>query len=321
MDVDSQLNRIDYFNQLQQLDLPLASASDYLACRKIMLAASKNYSFASSFFPSKKLRHVEALYALMRVGDDRVDVSHRGFSSALDAIDEWERAYWEAFQKGYSDHPVLRAYLNTAVICGIPAETMTPFFRAMREDLTISRFPHFGDLLHYMEGSAMPVGRAMTNILGVRHPHTIADALPGADSLSIAMQLSNFWRDIGYDWRIQRVYIPQEDMDLFGYSEQDLAVQKINSNFIDLLEFEFERTELYYHEALRSVPILASGKWAVMSGLQIYRSIITHIRANNYDVFSHKSGGSAVGKLGLTLKTFFQILFSIKSPFSQSFEV
>jgi phytoene/squalene synthetase len=100
--------------------------------------------------------------------------------------------YWRALETGRSDHPVMRAYLSTARAYGIPGEVMTPYFRAMREDLTITRFPSFADLHHYTEGSALVVGRAMTYILGVQPPHTIADALPHADSLSIAMQLSNF---------------------------------------------------------------------------------------------------------------------------------
>ena len=59
-----------------------------------MLGASKNYSFASRFLPRDVLRHVEALYALMRVGDDRVDVTYEGFDSPLAAIEDWERTYW-----------------------------------------------------------------------------------------------------------------------------------------------------------------------------------------------------------------------------------
>ena len=194
----------------------IASDEDYAAGRRLMRAASKNYSFASNFLPPDRLRHVEALYALMRTGDDRVDVSHEGFASPLAAIDDWERTYWHAFETGTSPDPVMRAYLDTALKFGIPAETMSAYFRAMREDLTITRFPTFGDLLHYMDGSAVPVGRAMTYILGVREPYGLEDALPGADALSVAMQLSNFWRDIGEDWtRIGRVYIPQEDLARF----------------------------------------------------------------------------------------------------------
>ena len=299
-----EMESVDLFSPWQTADPAIASSQDYQVCRQIMQAASKNYSFASAFFPAGVLRHVEALYALMRVGDDRVDVSYQGFSSPLEAIQDWERLYWSAFERGDSPHPVLRAYLNTSIECGIPKETMLPYFRAMREDLTITRFPTFADLLHYMDGSAIPVGRAMTYILGVRPPYRISDALPGADSLSIAMQLSNFWRDIGHDWGIQRVYLPQEDLQRFGYTENDLAARRINSALIDLLEFEFERTETYYRQARSSISMLANGRWAVMSGLQVYRSLLAGIRRNRYDVFNRRAGAGKLRKMGLAAKSF-----------------
>jgi phytoene synthase len=235
-----------------------------------------------------------------------VDVSHSGFASPLAAIEDWEATYWSAFERGDSPHPVMRAYLNTAIECGIPRETMSAYFRAMKEDLTVTRFPTFADLMHYMDGSAIPVGRAMTYILGVRAPHTAADALPGADSLSIAMQLSNFWRDIGYDWGIQRVYIPQEDLERFHYSESDLAAQRITSQWIELLEFEFERTERYYQHARQSIALLASGRWAVMSGLEVYHAILPGIRRNRYNVFTRRASSSLAHKLGLAARSFYQ---------------
>lgn len=282
----------------------VASPADYHTCREIMRTASKNYTFASFFFPRKILPHVEALYALMRIGDDRVDVSHHGFEDPLQAIDDWENQYWEAFAMGDSPEPVLRAYLNTAYQFDIPPNLMTPYFRAMRDDLTLTRFPTFADLLYYVEGSAMTVGRAMTRILGVNHPYHVEDVIPEADSLSIAMQLSNFWRDIGYDWNIGRVYLPQEDMERFKYSEDDLKNQRITQNLIDLLEFEIERTESYYQVAQKSIPKLRGGKWAVWNGLEIYRAILKSIRKNKYDVFTRRAGTSTIQKAAITIKTF-----------------
>ena len=287
----------------------IASPDDYAYCRQVMWAASKNYSFASRFLPADKLHHVEALYALMRVGDDRVDVSHRGFESPLVAIEDWERTYWRAFDSGDSLHPVMRAYLNTAVECGVPRETMTPYFRAMQDDLTITRFPTFDDLMYYMEGSAIPVGRAMTHILGTRVPYTIGDALAGADSLSVAMQLSNFWRDIGQDLEvIGRIYLPQEDMERFQVTEGDFVARRITNHLVDLLEFEFERTERYYVTARDSVKMLAAGRWGVMSGLEIYRAILFSIRRNGYDVFSRRAGANDLRKLGLVAKAWWQVV-------------
>ncbi|MCC6906000.1 MAG: phytoene/squalene synthase family protein, partial [Anaerolineae bacterium] len=218
------------------MDADIVDIHDYAECRRIMLGASRNYSAASQFLPPDRRHYVEALYALLRVGDDRVDVSHDGFRTPLEAIDDWERLYWDAFETGTSPHPVMRAYLDTAITCGIPAELMRPYFRAMRDDLTVTRFPDFAALRYYMEGSAIPVGRAMVYILGTRTPYTVVDALPGADDLAIAMQLSNFWRDIWQDWvRGGRIYIPQEDLDRFGYSEADLAARRINQNLSDLM--------------------------------------------------------------------------------------
>jgi len=285
----------------------IASAEDYAECHRIMKASSRNYSFASRFLPHRKRHHVEALYALLRVGDDRVDVSCEGFSSEAEAIANWEQLYWEAFEQGDSEHPVMRAYLNTALECGIPAGVVTPYFRAMKEDLTITRFPDYAALMHYMNGSAVPVGRAMTHILGTRAPYAIADALPGADSLSVGMQLSNFWRDIGDDWTCRgRIYIPQEDMDRFGYTEEDLAASRINPSLVELLEFEFERTERCYAEARASVRMLAVGRWGVMSGLGIYRNILDDIRRHHYDVFTRRAHSTPSQMIMLVARSWWQ---------------
>jgi phytoene synthase len=293
-----------------RVETRIASPEDYAACRQIMRAASKNYSFASNFIPRDKLHHVEALYALMRVGDDRVDVSYEGFESPLSAIEDWKRAYWRAFEMGDSPNPIMRAYLNTAIECGIPKDTMAAYFRAMKDDLTITRFPTFDDLMYYMKGSAIPVGRGMAYILGTRAPYTLEDALPGADSLSVAMQLSNFWRDIGHDFEdIGRVYLPQEDMARFKVTEADLAARRISRNFIQLLEFEFGRTQGYYAHARDSVKMLAAGRWGIMSSLEIYHAILSGIRRNQYDVFTRRARTNKLRKLGLVTKAGWQALW------------
>ncbi len=291
---------------VRELNRKIASAQDYKICRQVMRSASQNYTFANAFLPANRRAHVEALYAFLRVGDDRVDVSHSGFSTPLAAITDWEDCYWQAFATGGSSHPVVRAYLNTAMQFNIPKEIMVPYFRAMRDDLTITRFPTFADLIYYIEGSAMVVGRTMTYILGVRPPNTLTEALPKADSLSVAMQLCNIWRDIGPDWRMGRVYLPLEDLDRFGVSENDLAKARINQQFIDLLEFEIERTEQYYNQAQPGIKMLASGRWGIQCGLEVYRAILTGIRRNHYDVFTHRAGASSLERIGLVARAWWQ---------------
>lgn len=279
----------------------------YEACRQIMHRASKNYSFASRLLPNDKRHHVEALYAVLRVGDDRVDVAHDGFTSARAAIEDWRDRYRQALETGDSPHPVLRAYVNTCQVFNIPADVLYPYFRAMIDDLTVQRYPTFADLLHYMDGSAIPVGRAMTHILGSHRPR-ISDVYPEADALSIAMQLSNFWRDIGQDWHIGRVYVPQEDLENYGYTEADIAAARVNDRLIDLLEFEFARTDTYYERARNGVMWLASGQWGVMSALEIYRGIKDAIYRNAYDVFNHRAELSKWQKIAVVIKARWQTM-------------
>ncbi|MGA9532069.1 MAG: phytoene/squalene synthase family protein [Anaerolineales bacterium] len=280
----------------------IATPDDYVVSREVMLTASRNYAFASQFLPADVRPHVEALYAFLRVGDDRVDVSYEGFDSPAAAIDDWEHQYRRAFASGRSDHPVLRAYLQTARKYSIPESVMDPYFRAMRQDLDINRFSTFTDLMRYIEGSALPVGRAMTYILGEQSGASFQAALHRADSLSIAMQLSNFWRDIGEDWARGRVYLPLEDMRAFGVSEADLAAHRVTPAFVGLLKFEISRTQSYYREAFEGVGMLASGRWAVMSGLLIYQAILTGLIKNNYDPFQKRARANDVIKLWLVVK-------------------
>jgi phytoene synthase len=116
------------------------------------------------------------------------------------------------------------------------------------------------------------------------------------------MQLSNFWRDIGQDMRIGRTYIALEEMGQLGYSLQDLKDKTINDALIELLNFEFKRTEEFYERARAGVAWLASGQWGVMSALEIYRAIMNSIRQNKYDVFNHRAGTTRMQKLSLVAR-------------------
>ena len=224
----------------------------------------------------------------MRVGDDRVDVTYEGFASPLDAIEDWERTYWQAFETGHSDHPVMRADLDQRVGVRHPGgghDALLPCHEGGSDGHPLSDLRRSA-ALH--GGQRAPAGRAMTYILGVRSPYTVEETLPHADDLSIAMQLSNFWRDIGPDWRIGRVYLPGEDLARFRVTEADLAAGRITPDFIALLEFEIARTEAYYQSARIAVRRLRTGRVGVMAASEVYRAILPGIRRNGYDVFTRR---------------------------------
>ncbi len=96
-------------------------------------------------------------------------------------------------------------------------------------------------------------------------------------------------------------------MNFFNYSEDDLAAGRLNRNFQELMEYQFARTNQYYQQAEESVQKLAAGQWAVMSGLEIYRAIISAIRLNNYDVFNHRASMNWLQKLSLAMKAYWKV--------------
>lgn len=281
--------------------------NDYRECQRVMRCASLDYTFASLFLPKNKLPHIEALYALLRIGDDRVDLPPKYFPSNRAAIEDWQQSYIHAFEQGDSPYPVLRAYLNTARLFDIPQEIMQPYFQAMTGDLSVKRYATFQDLLNYVEGSALVVGRAMCHILGT-HTARVSDAYPAADILATAMQLSNFWRDVGEDWqRSRRIYLPLEDMEYFSYTEEDIAASRIDQRLVNLLEFEFERTYKYYEAARQCINLLRSGRLGIMSSIEIYSAIMEEIRNHHYDVFHRRNSTPAWRKLFLVAKSWNQV--------------
>ena len=101
--------------------------------------------------------------------------------------------------------------------------------------------------------------------------------------------MTNILRDIPEDARLGRVYLPQEDLDRFGLTVEDLAEGNSSKRFRDLMEFEWQRAEGFYRESaplLRMVrPESQAALWAMIS---IYHRLLRRIRSEQYDVFARR---------------------------------
>ena len=86
-------------------------------------------------------------------------------------------------------------------------------------DQASNRYATYADLLHYCEHSANPVGHLVLHLFGYRDAYRQGLA----DATCTALQLTNFWQDVARDYEKGRIYLPQEDLQRFGYSEAELA--------------------------------------------------------------------------------------------------
>ena len=178
----------------KKLDGGLSLAESYELCRRVQKAHSRTYYFSTRLFPAEVRPRVHALYAFMRYTDEIVDTPHElPLEAQLSILEEFEDETMAAVSGEEVPNPVLRAYADAVRTCGIDPKTITAFFESMKMDTRVFRYPTYRDLKVYTYGSAAVVGLMMCRVVGVAD----GKADPHAEALGVAMQLSNFLRDVG----------------------------------------------------------------------------------------------------------------------------
>lgn len=267
----------------------------YERCRRVEKHHSRTYYFSTQLFPREVRPHVHAIYAFMREADEIVDdPGEATLEDQLAGLDHFERETVAAISGEAVANPTLRAFANTVRLHGIELDTVGAFLASMKMDTRVFRYETFTDLKGYTYGSAAVVGLMMCRIMGVED--RAAD--PHAEALGEAMQLTNFLRDVGEDWKRGRIYLPQEDLRRFDYTEEDLAKGIVDERFEALMRFEISRARELYEDAdlgLRCIP--RGRRYPIAVARKLYAAILDRIESADYDVFSGKVSTSAAKKL------------------------
>ncbi|MBC8103628.1 MAG: phytoene/squalene synthase family protein [Cytophagales bacterium] len=269
-------------------DVEPGLAAAYEHCRLINKHYGKTYYFSTCFFPASLRPAVHALYAWVRYPDEWVDnPDGLPLSEQCARLAMWREATATAIKTGVSDHPVLAAWSDAARRHDVPFTYMRDFIEAMQMDLTVAEYPTFEDLKRYTWGSASVVGLMMCHLVGAKDEA----AVPHATSLGTAMQLTNFLRDVGEDWRHRgRLYLPLEDLERFGVTKSDIARGQLTENVCALLRFEIERTRSIYAHAddgMRYLP--ADARLPVRLARVLYSRILDKVELNGCDVFTRRA--------------------------------
>ncbi len=165
---------------------------------------------------------------------------------------------------------------------------------AFIQDQTVTRYESFDQVLDYCKRSANPVGRVFLHLLGQIND----EFFELSDATCTALQLANFWQDIGVDYKKGRIYVPREDMERFGYTESELRNKIVNASFVRLMRFELARTrELFDKGAALSQMIDGVGAADVELFTRGGLSVLQSIEKINYDVFRRRAAVSKSRKL------------------------
>ena len=268
----------------------------YEFCRAVQRAHSRTYYFSTQLFPPEIRRHIHALYAFTRYADEIVDDLKKGMSveARLEALEAFETETLAALAGEEVENPILRAFTDTARRRGIDGGHVKPFLRSMKMDTYVRCYPTYENLAEYMYGSAAVVGLMTCRVIGVE----AEEALPHAEALGEAMQLTKFLRDVREDWERGRIYLPLEDLKRFEYSEEDLGSGRVNEAFVELMRFQIDRARMLYlvaDKGIRSIP--RGRRYPVIVARHLYAAILDSIEDLDYDVFSSRAETSLAKKL------------------------
>jgi phytoene synthase len=262
---------------------------------------SKSFFFATRFFPKQMASAAYAVYWFCRYTDDLVDECSNAEQGRKD-LEAWTAALRSAVtSKTPTHHPVLQVFLDTVSKYEIPLEYAFELIEGMRMDLNQTTYRTFDELRLFCYRVASVVGLMMCHVIGFEHPSGRDLALPHAIDLGIAMQLTNIMRDIGEDLERGRIYLPQDEMQRFGYSETDLRHHLRNDAFAKLMNLQAERAHAFYEKGNAGIQMLnRDGRFAVKIASDVYREILQQLETSGFDVFDHRAVVPASRKYWLT---------------------
>jgi len=271
-----------------------ASNSEHI---EITQTSKTNFLYSFSLLPKDKYEAINTVYAFCRQTDDIVDNEMESTELKFKKIRQWRNEFEKAL-KGNSDYALLNQVNKIIKKFSIPVEPFFELIKGMEADLQVSRYKDFATLYQYCFRAAATVGLMCIEIFGYK----TENAKQYAVNLGIALQLTNILRDIKYDALNGRIYLPEEDLKRFGYSEDDLMNSRYNESFIELMKFECARAREYFEKANDSF-VKEDRKLLFPARImqKIYFNILQKIEKMNYNVFGKKARVSKAKKLYYTL--------------------
>lgn len=267
-------------------------------CQNKAAASGSSFYYSFRFLPDRKRRAITALYAYCREVDDIVD-NMSDPSVARTKLAWWREEIGRLFA-GSPQHPVTRALAEPIAGFNLPREHFLEIIDGMEMDLDYQSYPSFRELSLYCHRVASMVGLMAAEIFGYEDRHT----QKYAHNLGTAFQLTNILRDVREDASRGRIYIPLDEMQRFGVSNEEIMGIQTTNGIRALLRFQANRAREYYRKAFEQLP--ETDRYAQRSSLAmaaIYLDTLNEIEKDGFNVLEKRISLTPLRKLWLAWKT------------------
>lgn len=266
--------------------------------KEIAKKSRSSFYYAFNLLPPAKRDAMNTVYAFCRETDDIIDEGNEPDELKFAKLRKW-RIELEKSITGRSDYPLLNKLGKTISGFNIPLDPFFELIKGMEMDLQKKRYNSFEDLQIYCYRVASTVGLICIEIFGYKDKQHTKDF---AINLGIALQLTNILRDIKKDSEKGRIYLPQQDLQMFKYSENDILNRNYNNEFKDLMRYEVERAKKYFDMATKSLNLDDKAAMFAARAMQhIYYKMLQKIVDADYDVYNKNIKVSKLQKVGISL--------------------
>ena len=197
----------------------------------------ENFPVASILLPRRLRRAVEIIYRFARQADDFADEGNFTDGDRLAKLDGFRA---ELNRIACNETPLTPLFADVAAIVTqhqLPLQLFYDLLDAFTQDVTKKRYANFDEVLDYCRLSANPVGRLLLHL----YQEPSAQNLIYSDAICTSLQLINFWQDVKKDFAIGRIYVPQDDMERFGVTEQHIAAECADGSWRALMQYQVQR--------------------------------------------------------------------------------
>jgi phytoene synthase len=269
---------------------------------KITRASKSNLALAFVSLGAERRRDITTFYAFCRVIDDIADDSGLDVEQKrrrLSAWREWLRARRPNESEIAGDVRTLMSKYS------MPPEMLEEIIAGVEMDLSIQRYPTFEELRLYCYRVASAVGLVSIEIFGYRN----AACKDYAVELGLALQTTNIIRDVGKDLQAGRIYLPQEDLVRFAYSETQLLDRQYNDRFVQLMEFESGRARQFFSRAAELLPPEDRRSMVAAEIMaSIYRGLLRRMELDKFRVFEKEYSLNKLEKTGRIAVQLFKLV-------------
>lgn len=265
--------------------------------KEIAQKSKSSFYYAFSLLPEQKRDAMNTVYAFCRQTDDIVDDNQDSEELKYEKLHKWRIELERSFS-GNSEYVLLNKLAGIIAQFNIPLDPFFELIKGMEMDLQKQRYLSFDDLKLYCYRVASTVGLMCIEIFGYKNK----SAQDFAVNLGLALQLTNILRDIKTDAENGRIYLPQEDLNRFSYSEAELFKYTYNKNFQEMMKYESERAREYFRKADSALDLEDKPAMFAARAMQhIYFKLLRKIEENNYNVYEKKIKVSKIEKVGISL--------------------